>query len=99
MKRHDGAVRCTKGHTGCEWQQNNQGGMAALASNSSGIVWNHTNLELICHGVCILTIAYPDLINSHHPVHKLDHFCTQKGAQSQGQWHQPFTKLQLIQSR
>lgn len=95
----DGAGWHTKGHAGCAWQQNNWRGIAAPASNCFGIVWNHVHLELHCHGVHISTIAYPDLINSHYPVQALDHFCTQRGPQSQAQQHQPFTELQLIQSR
>lgn len=98
MKRHDGAGWCTKEYIGYAWQQNNQCGMVAPASTSFSVVWDHLHLELYCHGVCISAIAYPDLINSHCLGQALDHFCTQKGPQSQGQQHQSFTEIQLIQS-
>lgn len=95
----DGAGWCTKGHAGCAWQQNNWRGIVVPASNCFGIVWNHVHLEWHCCGVCISTIAHADLINSHYPMQALDHFCTQGGPQNPAQQHQPFTELQLIQSR
>lgn len=78
-KRQNGAVCCTKGHTGCAWQQNNQSGMVVSASNSFGVVCNCVYLELHCHCACISVAAYPNLTNSHHPGQALDRFCTQKG--------------------
>lgn len=60
MKRHDAAGWCTKGTSGYPWEQNNPYGMVATASNSFGIVWNHSLFKSYCHGVRISTTAHPD---------------------------------------